>query len=43
MSKVSDIDDRDLEDTSIEIHDLLLIYIQKRMDAKARVDPLYRQ
>ena len=33
MSKISDIDDRDLEDTSIEIHDLLLIYIQKKMDA----------
>ena len=33
MSKVSDIDDKDLEDTSLEIHDLLLIYIQKKMDA----------
>ena len=33
MSKVSDIDDKDLEDTSLEIHDLLRIYIQKKMDA----------
>ena len=33
MSKVSDIDDKDLENTSLEIHDLLLIYIQKKMDA----------
>lgn len=33
MSKVSDIDDKDLEDTSLEIRDLLLIYIQKKMDA----------
>jgi hypothetical protein len=33
MSKISDIDDKDLENTSIAIHDLLLIYIQKKMDA----------
>ena len=33
MSKITDIDDQDLENTSLEIHDLLLIYIQKKMDA----------
>ena len=33
MSKISDINDKDLEDTSLEIHELLLIYIQKKMDA----------
>jgi hypothetical protein len=33
MSKISDIEDKDLENKSLEIHDLLLIYIQKKMDA----------
>ena len=33
ISKISDIDDKDLENTSLAIHDLLLIYIQKKMDA----------
>jgi hypothetical protein len=33
MSKISDIEDKDLENVSLEIHDLLLIYIQKKMDA----------
>ena len=33
MSKISDIEDKDLENISLEIHDLLLIYIQKKMDA----------
>jgi hypothetical protein len=33
LSKISDIEDKDLENISLEIHDLLLIYIQKKMDA----------